>query len=176
MDDAALDARIDGASDAAVDRGDTQLLFETGGASDAPTIDADAGAETPVHVCPTALTPMDCSKGPGTGEGDQCHDAPSCYVTRVQKAVNDTVAAHPTWFDTSGGCPKILAVDSFLDDVVARLAAEGYCVVRDPNAPNEEISMKRDNAFTENFDIVASTGCARSGPAIYTGYCAPAWW
>lgn len=177
VDDAARDAVVDAVVDAAPD---ARTLFETEGdvAPDAPadtSATADAADASP-HVCPAATTPMDCSKGTGTGEGDQCKDAPSCYVTRVQKAVNDTVAAHPDWFDTSGGCPKILALDAFLDDVVARLAAQGFCVVRDPNAPGEEISMKKDNAFTENFDIVASTGCARSGTAIYTGYCAPAWW
>jgi len=60
--------------------------------------------------------------------------------------------------------------------VVADVVARGHCAIRDPNAPGEEITVKRDNGFSENFDIVASTGCARSGDAIYTGYCAPAWW
>lgn len=177
IDDAAGDAILDAPRDATED---ARTLFETEGDAASDAGDAAVAPDAPVdatpHVCPTAGAPMDCSKGTGTGEGDQCKDAPSCYVARVQKAVNDTVAAHPTWFDTSGGCPKILAVDAFLDEVVARLSAEGYCAIRDPNAPGEEISMKKDNAFTENFDIVASTGCARSGTAIYTGYCAPAWW
>lgn len=164
-------------TDASLVEADTQALFET--ESDVAADGADTKAdtvETNPHGCPAASAPMDCSPGTGTGMGDQCKDAPSCFVTKVQKAVNDTVAAHPEWFDTSGTCPLIKDVDKFLDNVVALLAAQGLCVKRDPNAPNEEITLKKDNAFTENFDIVASTGCARSGAAIYTGYCAPAWW
>lgn len=165
-------------TDVSVDSADTHALFETEG--EASTDVAEATVDTPLetnpHVCPAGSAPMDCSPGTGTGLGDQCKDAPSCWVTKVQKAVNDTVATHPEWFDTSGTCPLIKNVDGFLDNVVALLAAQGLCVKRDPNAPNEEITLKKDNAFTENFDVVASTGCARSGAAIYTGYCAPAWW
>lgn len=163
--DATAEAATDASSDVAVDAAET-----------AADVSADMAIDTSPRVCPTSSTPKDCSPGTGTGEGDQCHDAPSCWVSLVQKAVNAQISAHPDWFDTSGSCPLILKLDSFLDGVVADLAAQGYCVKRDPNAPNEEITMKRDNAFTENFDIVASTGCARSGTAIYTGYCAPAWW
>ncbi len=171
--DGALETHTDASSDAA----DTQPLFETESDASVDVADTKAdGAEVNPHVCPAASAPMDCSPGTGTGEGDQCKDAPSCFVTKVQKAVVDTVASHPEWFDTSGTCPLIKNVDGFLDNVVTLLAAQGLCVKRDPNAPNEEITLKKDNAFTENFDIVASTGCARSGPAIYTGYCAPAWW
>lgn len=140
-------------------------------AIDAPAIDAD------VHACPAA-TPPTCAPGPGTGEGDQCHDGPSCYLARVQAAVNGTIAAHPAWFrwDDAIPCWIILDVDHYLDAVVADLTAHGLCAIRDPNAPGEEVTVKHDNAFTENFDIVASTGCARSGAPIYTGWCAPAWW
>lgn len=140
------------------------------------TMVLDVVPEVDPHACPTSATPQDCSKGSGTGEADQCHDGPSCYLAKVQKAVNNQVATHPDWFDTSGTCPVILKLDLFLDAVVAQLVADGYCAIRDPNAPGEEITVKRDNAFAESFDIVASTGCARSGAGIYTGYCAPAWW
>jgi len=155
---------------------DTTIATDVAETSPAEVAVDTMPADTSPHVCPTSATAMNCSKGTGTGEGDQCHDAPSCYVAMVQKAVNNQVATHPEWFDTSGTCPIILNVNAFLDGVVAEIVAKGYCAIRDPNAPNEEITIKRNNAFTENFDIVASTGCARSGAAIYTGFCAPAWW
>lgn len=176
------DASSAGPADAARDRlalSDVVTLpdagaVDTGARPDAaPDVVTDSGA----HVCATN-TPKDCSPGTGTGMGNECHDGPSCFVTKVQKAVNDVVAAHPAWFDFNNqwSCPMILSLDAFMDAVVASLTAQGLCAIRDPNAPGEEVTLKHDNLFTENFDIVASTGCARSGSAIYTGWCAPAWW
>lgn len=142
-----------------------------------PDAPPDAALDAAVHACPGA-TPVDCSPGTGTGEGGQCRDGPSCFVARVQGAVNATIAAHPTWFrfDDTIPCWIVLDGERYLDAVVADLIAHDLCAMRDPNAPGEEVTVKHDNAFSENFDILASTGCARSGAAIYTGYCAPAWW
>jgi len=88
------------------------------------------------------------------------------------------IATYPAWFDYANPtmCPFILDVDGYMNAVVADLVGQGLCAIRDPNAPGEEVTVKTDNAFSENFDIVASSGCARYGPLIYTGYCAPAWW
>jgi hypothetical protein len=131
-------------------------------------------ADAPVIVCPGATAP-ECSPGSGSGEG--CFDATSCFVTKVQAAVNGVINDHPGWFDRSGSCAIIICdINLFMDDVVARLVAQQLCAIRDPNAPNEEVTVKHDNAFSENFDIVASTGCARTGSAIFTSTCAPAWW
>jgi len=127
--------------------------------------------------CPSAR-PLDCSPGSGTGTGAQCFDAPSCYLPKVQNAVRKTINDNPTWFDTNNsyGCAVILDVDSYMSSVVANLVADGLCAIRDPNAPGEEVTVKHDNAWSENFDIVASTGCARYGGLIYTSMCSPAWW
>ena len=171
------------AGDAARDAlmlGDVIAVPDSAAASDAGAADAPSAADATdasAHVC-NAPTPLDCSQGSGTGMGDQCHDGASCFVQKVQKAVNDTVAAHPAWFDFNNqwSCPNILQVDAFMNAVVASLVSQGVCAIRDPNAPGEEVTVKHDNAFSENFDIVASNGCARSGAAIYTGWCAPAWW
>ncbi len=147
-------------------------------AVDTAPVSTDTAPDAPFHVCPASSAPTDCSPGSGTGMGDQCTDGPSCYLSVVQKVINNLVSTHPDWFDFTGpgGCPIIKNVDTFLDTVVADIAAKGYCAERDPNAPGEEITVKKDNGFSENFDIVSSAGCARYGAPIYTGYCAPAWW
>jgi hypothetical protein len=175
--DAALEVATDTATVTPSDTGVVVDTSVTDAPADAAEILADVTDAGP-HVCPAASAPRDCSVGTGTGTGDQCKDAPSCYLTIVQKVVNDLVSTHPDWFDFTGpsGCPVIKNVDTFLDAVVATILAKGYCVERDPNAPNQEITMKKDNAFSENFALVSSAGCARSGAPIYTGYCAPAWW
>ena len=143
-------------------------------ASDAPPAgppDAEPGL-----VCPP-VGALDCQPGPDVGSA-QCFDGTSCYVDEVLASITAVIDAHPTWFSTDNeyGCHMILEIDPFLDGVITELTGRGLCAVRDPNAPYEEVTAKHDPAFSENFDIVASTGCARRSTGIYTGYCAPAWW
>lgn len=133
----------------------------------------DAGVDSGILEC--RPEPRDCSPSSVTME-DYCIDGTSCYLATVQSAVRDTISAHPEWFDSSGSCSIILDVDAFMDAVVADIVAHGICAIRDPNAPGEEVTLKYSNVFTENFDIVASTGCARYGSPIYTSTCFPAWW
>jgi hypothetical protein len=155
---------------------------------DAANLDAAGSVDAPIGVDPFAPDagtdsgvlecrpePRDCSPSSVTME-DYCIDGVSCYLAVVQSAVRGAIMAHPEWFDSSGSCSIILDVDAFLDAVVADIVAHGVCAIRDPNAPGEEVTLKYSNAFTENFDIVASTGCARYGSAIYTSTCFPAWW
>ncbi len=140
---------------------------------DAPGPTPDAGADGGALVC--RPEPRDCSPAPVMME-DYCVRGTSCYLGDVQAAVRATISAHPEWFDSTGSCSIILDVGSFMDDVAARIVARGVCAIRDPNAPDEEVTLKYSNVFTENFDIVASTGCARYGDPIYTSTCFPAWW
>jgi hypothetical protein len=148
------------------------------GTPDARPVDAPVAVEVDasVVVCPPP-DPMDCSPGTGTGEADQCHDGPSCFLADVKSGVTWTVNNHPEWFGIGpNDCPLVVDVDAYMSSVVDRVLGAGHCAIRDPNDPNYEITVKHDNAFAENHRIrAASTGCARWGDAIYTGYCAPAW-
>jgi len=128
-------------------------------------------------MCPPVGS-LDCSPGSGTAEADRCIKGTSCFLAQVQAAVVGVINAQPSWFDDNNpdNCPFILQMDSFMDAVAADLVAQGLCAIRDPNAPNEEVTVKHDNAYAENFDIVAASGCARYGDLIYTSTCAPAWW
>ena len=180
-----LPARQDAGGPDAGQRDASQYVDGSGDAApadaappDAAPVDSglDAGPDSGITCPPTG--PKDCSPGSGTGNANQCFDGDSCYVDEVLGAINGCINNHPDWFDTDNpyGCHVILDVGAFMDDVVSRVANTGLCVIRDPNAPNEEVTVKHNNAYSENFDIVASTGCARRSSGIYTGYCTPAWW
>ncbi len=171
---AGRDGAADAAMEASTDAGASDVQQPE---SSAEASIADSGIDASPHQCATNA-PKDCSPGSGTGNANECFDGTSCFLSKVQKSVNAVVAANPSWFDTNNqwGCPNILNVDGFMDGVVSDLVGQGVCAIRDPNAPGEEVTVKHDNAFSENFDIVASNGCARSGSHIYTGWCAPAWW
>lgn len=175
-----LDGGAPPPNDGGVNLGDVLVAPETGADVDAAAATdtgADVASDSGAHVCNT-IAPKDCSPGSGTGQSDQCFNGPSCFVTNVQKAVQAVIQAHPSWFDFNNqwNCPRILDVPSFMNAVVAHLVGQGLCAIRDPNAPDEEVTVKHDNAFSENFDLVASNGCARYGSLIYTGWCSPAWW
>jgi len=164
-------------TDAFVDSGSGADDAATG--TDAvPGTDAATGTDAAfVPSCPPG-GPLDCSPGSGTGAANQCFDGVSCFLSDVQGSINDVLSAHPEWFDYNNPtmCPFILDMDGYMNTVVANITARGHCAIRDPNAPNEEVTVKHDNTFSENFDIVVSNGCARYGAGIYTSYCVPAWW
>lgn len=134
---------------------------------------ADTGPGAP--ACPGPDDPIDCSPGPGSGEGDTCTDDPSCFLVLVQSSVNGVIADMPEWFDQSSGQPYVLEVELYMNTVVERVSAGGTCAIRDPNA-GDEIAVKHDNAFAENFDILTAEGFARYGDGIYTSKCIPAWY
>ncbi len=148
---------------------------------DAPGTDAggtdaggtDAGGPDAGPACPTT-EPIDCSPGSGTGKGAECYGATSCFLRTVQNAINGVVRDNPTWFDASAGPTHVLQVELYMDAVVAVLDAGGLCAMRDPNA-GDEIVVKHDNGFSENFDILTASEDVRSGGGIYTSTCAPAW-
>lgn len=145
---------------------------DTGPASTGPGPDDTTGGGG-VPACPGPADPLDCSPGPGSGEADTCVDDPSCFLPLVQSSVNGVIADYPEWFDQSSGQPFVLEVELYMNTVVERVG-QSECSIRDPNA-GDEIVVKHDNAFAENFDILTAEGVARYGNGIYTSKCIPAW-
>jgi hypothetical protein len=147
---------------------------------DAPAIEPDAppvaDAFVPLDGGPTCPSPgpTDCSPGPGTGKGAECYGGTSCFLRQVQNAVNGVVRDNASWFDASAGPTHVLEVEMYMDAVVAVLNAAGLCAIRDPNA-GDEIVVKFDNSYAENFDILTASEDVRSGAGIYTSTCTPAW-
>lgn len=176
-----------GSSDAGTSTTAGAVDSSTGPASTDATSAVDASTSAPastgpsettgdvggVPPCPGPDDPLDCSPGPGSGRGDTCVDDPSCFLSLVQASVNGVIADHPEWFDLSSGQPFVLEVELYMNTVV-EYVGQTECSIRDPNA-GDEIVVKHDNAFAENFDILTAEGFARYGNGIYTSKCIPAW-
>ncbi len=179
LDDAATDdARPPDASDEAAPAEDAfadDATVEDAFADDAPPAE-DVEEPDALAMCPPPGG-LDCTTpGPGTGEGDECFFGVTCYMDEVQAAVRRVIADHPEYFDTSTGC-EVVIVDAavYQQAVVDVLNSRGdVCGYADTNSV-EEVVVRTNTTYSENFDILASTGCARYGPAIYTSTCAPAW-
>lgn len=146
---------------------------------DATTADPTAaqtttGGDLDPLACPPQL-PLDCEPGPGSGEPDTCAKATSCFLELVKQGVQDVIAANPAWFtDEGGGAYLVLDLEAYMNAVVAAVAMQAVCVIRDPNA-GDEIAVKHDNGYAESFDILSADNHARYGDLIYTATCAPAW-
>ncbi len=136
----------------------------------------DAGDPDGLWMCPPPGG-LDCVT-PGTGDGVTCFDGVSCFLAAVQAAVRGVIAGHPDWFRWDDTIPcdvVVVEVEVYRQAVVDALNGRGdLCAIPDPNA-GDEIAIKYNNTYAENFDIHASTGCARYGAAIYNGTCYTAW-
>lgn len=147
---------------------------DTTGGADPSTSTTSTGTTGPdLPTCPP-VGELDCTPGPGSGEADTCFDAPSCFLKTVQAAIKAVLAAHPEWFMHDDKGDYVLEVELYMDAVVAVVAETPLCAIRDPNA-GDEIAVKHDNAYSENFDILTADGYVRAGDGIFTGTCAPAW-
>lgn len=150
--DAAPDRRI--AMDAASDGSSTRDAAMEASA-DAASIDAvndvrDAGVSADADAALSCgAGPRDCEPGDGTGEGDQCFAATSCFLRSVQSAIRVVVDGNPAWFDASmGGSPRVLNEPGYMNGVVMELRNRGLCAIIDPNA-GDEIVVKHERAVRE---------------------------
>jgi hypothetical protein len=150
-----------------------------GSSPSAPTPSASVSpAPTPTATPPTG--------GVGTcklGNGDvnaECAKASSRLIDAVFTAQDTLVQTKPQIFDKTqeagAGTGQYLVLDreAYLDGIVSVLTATGYCAQRDPDdGAYEQIQVKNENGFSENYDVLLSTGhMRRSG--IYRETCTPA--
>ncbi len=137
-----------------------------------------SGTTSPVPVAPTPV-PSGCPLGAGT-RGAACGRADSRLLPQVESAIDLLVQQRPGLFDlTQDEVPgwhhyKVLQPEAYLDGVVANLRAAGLCAQRDPDDGDHElIQAKSTNDYSEEFDILVSTGFIRRGAGAYRETCTP---
>jgi hypothetical protein len=98
----------------------------------------------------------------------------------IEAAINQVVAQHPKFLDlTSESVPntgtyRVLDAAAYINAVVASLVAAGDCAEADHDNPYELIHVKDSNEFSEDFDLVLSSGYMRRGIGAYRQTCDPA--
>ncbi len=80
------------------------------------------------------------------------------YSSDVRSAITSVIAEKPELFDlkdtlNSELSYKLNDTKAYVDAVVGKLRAKGYCAIED-----EELAVKLDNSVSENYDIVRSPG------------------
>lgn len=102
-------------------------------------------------------------------------ELPSRYIGDVDRAIDTVAREHPEVFDfnrVQPGTPwfKIVDFDRYFILMVEAMQSFGYCSIYD----GEELAVKGENGFNEQFDIFAGDGFVRRGEGSYRSTCYPA--
>ena len=98
-------------------------------------------------------------------------------MSEVDAAINRVVALHPELVDLSDkagpGGFFVRDIDELYRQVVEEVAAASHlCAVVDADL---EIAVKRDNASSDQYKLMWSSGYLRRGDSSYRATCVPAW-
>jgi hypothetical protein len=122
-----------------------------------------------------------CKLGDGSPNFD-CAETPPKLYDEIVAAIDRMIKLKPQAFDLKdeayppgSGNYKVLDRDVYLDGVVIELIKAGLCAQRDPDDYNyERIMVKKDNAASEEYDIISGSGYIRQNQGAYRTTCSPA--
>jgi hypothetical protein len=143
-----------------------------------------SGSTPPVTIAPQPTPTPPVAASCPLGDGDlnaDCLRTSSKLHGALLVAMDVLVQQRPQLFDKTDesgagtGQYRVLDREGYLNGLVANLIATGYCAERDPDdASYERILVKNENAFSENFDVLTSSGHMRRGSGGYFETCSPA--
>lgn len=110
-------------------------------------------APTPVYGC-------GLPRGKGNGRG--CNYEGAEYQYAMDAAIDKTIKEHPELFDQGD-------IGGWVGEIVDNLRRQGFCALND----GEEVAVKLNNDFSEQYDIVSGRGDLLRPGYIVT--CRPAW-
>ena len=162
----------------------TLLALSCGGGSAPSTPSTPA---TPVATPTPTPTPgggvgQSCKLGNGDVNADCSSKKNSQLVDYVLRAMDELVKEKPQLFDLKDeaapagtGNYKVLDGEGYLNGVVAKLLGYGLCAQRDPGDYTfEQINVKNENGFSEDFDVLTSAGYMWHNAGCYRRTCTPA--
>jgi hypothetical protein len=147
-----------------------------------PQSPAPAPAATPAAGQPES-SPTPAPSGGGGTVGQSCAPAPapgnercpreskSDFLGVVESAYDSLIAKNPSWFTRDGGVTYVkISENDWIWAVINEVRSKGYCAGRYA----EEVSVRTSGAYSENFDVLMSTGSIRRGDGSYRSTCTPA--
>jgi hypothetical protein len=157
------------------------------GGSDGPS------TSTPVTTVPRAQAPTppvsgttdsfnhaSCPLGKGSASAE-CSRKGEALLNEVEAAIELLIQQKPQIFDLADEFDagtrafKVLDKEGYMEGLVANLRAAGLCSERDPDDAQQETIRVKDSAeFSEDYDLLLSTGHMRRGTGAYRQTCSPA--
>lgn len=150
-------------------------------------IAAQIGCDSPARPTPAAPVPLaptpaptpvppamlGCGAPPVAIPAVSCPRASGSYQHLVTEALARLAAERPHVFDFGDrrGALGYLIVDhpAYYAGILDQLRALGACAVFD----GDEIAVKLDNEFSDQYKIMTSTGHVQTGPSVYRATCRP---
>lgn len=142
----------------------------TGGTSPSPT---------PVPTPTPTPTPLQLSAacariGLGTGSGQGCPRQSPTFLGQVETAMDQLIRDQPDVFnlnESAGpGVFRIVKVGAYYVGLIERLDRMGLCADFD----GEELQVKSDNSFNDQYDVQTSQNFIFRGEQSYRSTCFPA--
>lgn len=131
-----------------------------------------APTPTPTPAPPSSGS---CNLPPSNPPNPVCTDAPAKLLDYVETAITNVTDKHPELFDFNdkkcNNCYYVKDIDAYVSQVMKELSRMGLCALWD----GEEIALKESNNYSEQYDIILSSGHIRRGPGCYRGVCRPSW-
>ncbi len=115
--------------------------------------------------------PLPASSNPNVGPPGSCPEIQPRLGNQVNAAIDKAQREHPELFnfnELSGPSPRVLDRAKYHQVVAEYLVQAGVCTIIE----KEEIAVKNDNSFNEQWNIHTSQGFVRRR---YVTTCAPSW-
>ncbi|HSD65504.1 MAG TPA: hypothetical protein VLF95_02320 [Vicinamibacteria bacterium] len=140
-----------------------------------PTPTPAAPAPTPAPTpTPSAPTGGSCSLPASDPPNPTCTDESPRLLAQVETAITEVTQSRPEIFDFDSkkceNCYLVKDVNAYVNQVAKRLGAQGVCALYD----GEEMAVKVNNNYSEQYDILLASGHIRRGAGAYRGVCRPA--
>jgi hypothetical protein len=154
----------------------TAVAIGACGGGGSPTAPPSA---TPTPVASASATPPPvqsaCQRiGVGTGNGQNCPVQGPSFTAQVETAMDRLIAEKPQIFnlgETNGpGSFRIRSVGQYYVGLIEQLDRQGLCADFD----GEELQVKSDNSFNDQYDVQSSSDFMLRGPSTYKSTCLPA--
>lgn len=125
---------------------------------------------------PTTTAPASLCSSLGKGDvNSQCDKRAPAFLSAVEAAQDKLARERPDIFNLSdvnaGGGYRVLKTDDYLNGVAKNLQAAGFCAER---SVFDTIRIKNSNDFSEEYDVLLSTGYVYRGAGSYQKSCYPA--
>jgi hypothetical protein len=159
------------------------LALSCGGGSPSSSTPPTTVPATPTPTPPIGLPDVYYQANCPLGKGDInaiCTRTHSELLADLEGAMSTLIQAKPEIFDlTNEYAPgtrayKVLDREAYMNGLVMALRAQGLCAERDPDDPGQQTVRAKNSAdFSENFDVILSSGHMRRGNGAYRQTCNP---
>jgi hypothetical protein len=154
----------------------TAVTIGACGGGGSPTAPPSA---TPTPVASASATPAPvqgaCERiGIGPGNGQSCPVQGPSFTAQIEAAMDQLIAQQPQIFnlgETNGpGSYRIVSPGQYYVGLIERLDRMGLCADFD----GEELQVKGDNSFNDQYDVQSASNFMLRGPSTYKSTCIPA--